>query len=93
VNLAARSSIAVLVEIGCYTVVDLSVSAGSSDCCEGNGSKLHFCYVLVCCCVLGFCIEEKEDGLTGFVHEKFSGVFSRVCTRLVISSKSLVLPL
>jgi hypothetical protein len=76
VNLAARSSIAVLVEIGCYTVVDLGVSTGSSDGCEGNGGKLHFCCcVLVCCCVLGFCVEEEkeEEGLTGFLHENSLG--------------------
>jgi hypothetical protein len=77
VNLAARSSIAVLIEIGCYAIVDLGVSTGSSDGCEGDGGKLHFC-----CCVLGFRVEEEkeEEGSTGFVHEKFSRVFSRVCT-------------
>ena len=85
-NLAARSSIAVLVEIGCYAVVDLGVSTGSSDGCEGDGRKLHFCF-----CVLGFCVEEERS--TEFVHEKFSRVFPRVCTCLVHSSKSLALPL
>ena len=89
-NLTARSGIAVLVEIGCYAIMDLGVSAGSCDGCEGDGGKLHFC-----CCVLGFCIEEEkeEERSTGFVHEKFSRVISMVCTStcLVISSKSLVL--
>ena len=87
-NLTARSGIAVLVEIGCYAIMDLGVSAGSCDGCEGDGGKLHFC-----CCVLGFCVEEEKERSTEFVHEKFSRVFPRVCTCLVISSKSLALPL
>jgi hypothetical protein len=47
--LAARSSIAILVEIGCDAVADLGVSTGSSYGCESDSDELHFCCSVVLC--------------------------------------------
>jgi hypothetical protein len=72
--LAARASIAVLVVIGCYAVVDLGVGTGSSDGCEDDGGELHFCCCILLCCVLGFFVLKKRrrrEVSLGFVGEKF----------------------